>query len=266
MSSTTTQERRRRNRGAGIEDREQRMSGAAASSVIPRADTREKKRANRRGRRLEEPSTYRGRRRPGGTSTTTGTLSAAELTRRVPFLVIVLVLIGIGVGATLWFSAQSTRETYALRTAQEHNVMLKEQKEELVASIERSRSAEELARRAEQLGLMSVSSAPILVRGSDGEVEIIGEELAELGAPITPLQPAPVASEPGQAEGTDRFEAPSAQVAPDSAPVGEDPRPDMNPVPDRQEPSDPELPRLMPAPEPPPPAEAPEGLQPVPGT
>lgn len=220
--------------------------------------------------RSGDPVSYRGRRLPRTNPRSSTKLTAAEVTRRIPFLVVVLVLIGVGVGATLWFSAQSTRETYALRSAQEHNVTLQERKEELEASIERSQSAEELASRAEQLGLLSVSSAPILVRGADGAVEIVGPEVAELGAPITPLQPSPVTSGPDGDAGPDRFEAPSAQVAPDSAPAEDDARPDTDPRAGEEPPAAP-IPQLSPSPgdpgtDGPPPAAPPEALQPVPGT
>lgn len=152
-------------------------------------------------------------------------LSPAELAGRVPFVVVLLLIIGSGVGGTLLLSAQTTQDTYTLQNARDANVELVERMEALRASNERARSAEVLAQRAEQLGMVGVASAPILTRGSDGVIEIVGEPEAELGAPIKPLQPAPVASEPSRSPDRGEFDAPPAQSPQDSAPRGVAPVP-----------------------------------------
>lgn len=152
-------------------------------------------------------------------------LSAAELAARVPFVVVLLLVIGAGVGGTLLLSAQTTQDTYDLKNARDANVELVERMESLQASNERARSAEVLAQRAEKLGMVGVASAPILTRGSDGVLEIVGEPVAKLGAPIKPLQPAPVASEPPKTSERDGFDAPPAQAPQDRAPRGVSPVP-----------------------------------------
>lgn len=152
-------------------------------------------------------------------------LSAAELASRVPFVVVLLFIIGAGVGGTLMLAAQTTQDTYDLKTARDGNVELVERMESLQASNERARSAEVLAQRAEKLGMVGVASAPILTRGSDGVIEIVGEREAKLGAPIKPLQPAPVASEPSESSDRDGFGAPPAQAPQDRAPRGVAPVP-----------------------------------------
>lgn len=152
-------------------------------------------------------------------------LSPAELAARVPFVVVLLLIIGAGVGGTLLLSAQTTQDTYDLKNARDANVELVERMESLQASNERARSAEVLAQRAEKLGMVGVASAPILTRGSDGVLEIVGEPVAELGAPIKPLQPAPVASEPSRSSDRGEFDAPPAQAPQDRAPRGVAPVP-----------------------------------------
>lgn len=152
-------------------------------------------------------------------------LSAAELAARVPFVVVLLLVIGAGVGGTLLLSAQTTQDTYDLKNARDVNVELVERMESLQASNERARSAEVLAQRAEKLGMVGVASAPILTRGSDGVLEIVGEPVAELGAPIKPLQPAPVASDPSRSSDRGEFDAPPAQAPQDHAPRGVAPVP-----------------------------------------
>lgn len=152
-------------------------------------------------------------------------LTPADLAARVPFVVVLLVVIGAGVGGTLLLSAQTTQDTYDLKNARDANVELVERMESLQASNERARSAEVLAQRAEKLGMVGVASAPILTRGSDGVLEIVGEPEAELGAPIEPLQPAPVASEPSKSPERGEFDAPPAQAPQDRAPRGVAPVP-----------------------------------------
>lgn len=212
-------------------------------------------------------------------------LSAADLAGRVPFVVVLLFLIGSGVGGTLLLSAQTTQDTYDLKSARDANVELVERMESLQASNERARSAEVLAQRAEKLGMVGVASAPILARGSDGVIEIVGEPEAKLGAPIKPLQPAPVASDPSRSSDRGEFDAPPAQApqdrtprgvapvpyppvagpptqaAPPAAPLGE-PAPPA-PIEPAPEPAAPEL--AAPAPAPAPPAGDVATLAPVPG-
>lgn len=197
-------------------------------------------------------------------------LSPAELAARVPFVVVLLLLIGAGVGGTLLLSAQTTQDTYDLKNARDANVELVERMEALQASNERARSAEVLAQRAEKLGMVGVASAPILTRGSDGVLEIVGEPEAKLGAPIKPLQPAPVASGPSRSSDRDGFDAPPAQAPQDRTPLAAPPSP-VAPPPAMAESAPPApAPQADPAPDLVPPAPAPPGedvatLAPVPG-
>lgn len=185
-------------------------------------------------------------------------LSPADLAQRVPFAVVVLLLIGAGVGGTLLLSAQTTQDTYDLKNARDANVELVERMESLRASNERARSAEVLATRAEQLGMVGVASAPILTQGSDGVIEVVGESEAELGAPIQPLQPAPVPSDSSGPPTQEGFDTPPAQAPQDRAPRGVDPVP--YPSPAAPPPAAPPVPESEPAP---PAAAAPEAPVPV---
>lgn len=168
-------------------------------------------------------------------------LSPADLAGRIPFVVVMLLLIGTGVGGTLLLSAQTTQDTYNLKNARDANVELVERMESLQASNERARSAEVLAQRAEKLGMVGVASAPILTRGSDGVIEVVGNPEAKLGAPIKPLQPAPVASEPSRSPDQGGFDAPPAQAPQDRTPRGVAPVP-YPPLADRPAPVPPPAP------------------------
>lgn len=185
-------------------------------------------------------------------------LSPAELAQRVPFVVVMLLLIGTGVGGTLLLSAQTTQDTYDLQSARAANVELVERVESLRASNERARSAEILATRAERLGMVGVASAPILTRGSDGVIEIVGEPTAELGAPIEPLQPPPVSSDSSRPLARDGFDAPPAQAPQDRDPRG------VAPVPYPSESDPPAPPEMADVPAPPVPPSEPEPDAPAP--
>lgn len=211
-------------------------------------------------------------------------LSPAELAQRVPFVVVLLLLIGTGVGGTLLLSAQTTQDTYDLKNARDANVALVERMESLQASNERARSAEVLATRAEKLGMVGVASAPILTRGSDGVIEIVGEPEAELGAPIKPLQPAPVSSDSSTPPARDGFDAPPAPTPQDRAERGVSPVPypplaappaasappppgaEREPAPAEQPDAPAPEPAAAPAPGPEAAGDDPATLAPVPGT
>lgn len=246
---------------------------APAEPVEPDTAPRRARRADRL-RRRPVTRTVRGRRK---VVVPAERLSAAELAQRVPFVVVMLLLIGTGVGGTLLLSAQTTQDTYDLQSARAANVELVERAESLRASNERARSAEILATRAERLGMVGVASAPILTRGSDGVVEIVGEPTAELGAPIKPLQPPPVSSDSSRPPVRDGFDPPPAQTPQDRAPRGVAPVPypptagPPGPVAPPASPEEAEAPAPEPdAPAPAPPAPAgpagdPALLAPVPG-
>src|SRR5699024_7805158 len=156
--------------------------------------------------------------------------------------------------------------------------------ESLQASNERARSAEVLATRAEKLGMVGVASAPILTRGSDGVIEIVGEPEAELGAPIKQLQPAPVSSDSSTPPARDGFDAPPAPTPQDRAERGASPVPypplaappaasappppgaEREPAPAEQPDAPAPEPAAAPAPGPEAAGDDPATLAPVPGT
>lgn len=191
-------------------------------------------------------------------------LGPAELAQRVPFVVVMLLLIGAGVGGTLLLSAQTTQDTYDLKNARDANVALVERMESLRASNARARSAEVLATRAEKLGMVGVASAPILTLGSDGVIEVVGDPRAELGAPIEPLQPAPVASDSSEPPAEGGFDVPPAQAPQNTAPPGVAPVPYPQPAGPPAPVGEPEPPADAQAPAPEQPAPAPEQSVPAP--
>lgn len=144
------------------------------------------------GPRRAGGSSVRGRRIPQSAPSSAGMgsrLGSVWLSaRRVPFVVVVLVIIAAGIGFTLFLSAKSTEDTYSLRAEQDHNSELREQRDSLLTEIEDDSSAESLAQKAKDQGMVSVLEAPMIVRNPDGSVSTSGPEEAALGAPIEPLQ------------------------------------------------------------------------------
>ena len=259
--------------GGGLDARADRIDGAGPAAP-EEAGHRGARTAPVGLRRRAATTSVRGRRT---VVTPAERLSAAELAQRVPFVVVMLLLIGAGVGGTLLLSAQSTQDTYDLKNARDANVELVERMEALQAANERARSAEVLATRAERLGMVGVASAPILTLGSDGLIEVVGEPEATLGAPVRPLQPPPVASDESRSPVRGGFDAPPAQAPQDRAPRGVAPVPyppvagppsqALTPPPPGTDPVPEEVAAPVPAPEAaaPAPAPAPATLAPVPG-
>lgn len=222
--------------------------------------------------------------------------SLGEAVRKVPFVAVVMLLVVAGITFTLFLSGRSTEDTYALRAAQQYNDGLVEKKEQLLTTIEGERSAESLAQKAQDLGLVQVLSAPIVVRNPDGTTRMEGDEAATLGGPVAPLQgsPAPAPGGDDRERGSgDRFGLPpgTGGAERDSRgglslpyPNGGSPVPDLGagrrvdtpPAPVGQPPVEPpaveEAPAPAPAPAPPAaevpapvpaPADAPQPLAPV---
>ncbi|WP_333619967.1 hypothetical protein [Dietzia sp.] len=122
--------------------------------------------------------------------------------KRVPFVVVVLLLLAAGIGFTLFLSAKSTEDTYSLRSEQDYNSSLKEQRDALLTEIEDDASAESLAQKAKDSGMVSVLEAPMIVRNDDGTTRPEGPEEAVLGAPIEPLQAKGAAKSGGEQPAT----------------------------------------------------------------
>lgn len=167
-----------------------RERARASSGQITRSTTRRTRPATSvRGRRIAQAE-------ESGITLRQRAEAVADNLRKVPFVAVIVLLLAAGIGFTLFLSGRSTEDTYALRTAQQYNDGLVEQKEQLLTEIEGERSAESLARKAEDLGLVSVISAPMIVRNPDGTTRVEGPEEAEIGDPVRPLQPEPSAPAP----------------------------------------------------------------------
>lgn len=180
--ATGSSTRARTSAGAQTATLERPGARGVAAPATPKPRTRKSAPPSVRGRRLPESA-------PASLTFTDRAAALRSGVSRIPFVAVVLVLVVAGIGFTLFLSAQSTEDTYALRSEQNNIAVLREQRDALLTEIESDRSAEALARKAGDQGMVTVLESPMIVRNDDGSTRVEGPEEATLGAPIEPLQP-----------------------------------------------------------------------------
>ena len=130
---------------------------------------------------------------------------AATPAGRPQFVLLIMVLLAVGLVATLWLSTAAAADSYRLQDASGQARVLSEQAERLHQEVAVLASPPELARRAGQLGMVPVRDPARLVVAPDGTVEVVGEPRAAVPPP-PPVPPAPVDGSqppvPGGTEGT----------------------------------------------------------------
>ena len=134
-------------------------------------------------------------------------LANVAVVRRVPFVVLIIGLLGMGLITTLWLSTNSAESSYQLSSAKKETRLLSEQVEALHRDVATMDSAVALAQRASQLGMVPAANVARLVVAPDGAVAVVGKP-APAAPPAVPL--------PLQ---------PPAQVRPTPAPTSQAPAP-----------------------------------------
>ena len=150
---------------------------------------------------------------------------------RAQFVLLIMVLLVVGLVATLWLSTAAAADSYRLQDARGEARTLTEQSERLHREVAAMASAPELARRASELGMIPVQDPARLVVAPDGRVTVVGKPLAAAppapapapaGAPVPPVaagQPAPDPAAGAAQNGT----APADQAPADQAPADQAP-------------------------------------------
>lgn len=142
-------------------------------------------------------------------------LSAIEfnprhLVSRVPFVVLVIGALGLGLGVTLWLSTDAAERSYELGHARETNQALLQQKEALERDVLEAQAAPALAESARQLGMIPSRDTAHLVQDPTGAWIVVGTPkpaegvqppplnapIPEPGPPAPPPPPAPRVVEP----------------------------------------------------------------------
>lgn len=140
------------------------------------------------------------------------------LAARVPFVVLVIGALGIGLGVTLWLSTDAAERSYQLGHARQLNQALAQQKEALERDVLEAQAPPALAEAARELGMIPSRDTAHLVQDPTGAWMVVGTPKPAEGVPPPPLN-SPL---PDDTPVIERPARPAADAAP--APRVVDPR------------------------------------------
>ncbi|MEH3140137.1 MAG: hypothetical protein PGN37_08100 [Mycobacterium kyogaense] len=125
-------------------------------------------------------------------------LNPRRLVARVPFVVLVIGCLGLGLGVTLWLSTDAAERSYQLGHARQVNQALLQQKEALERDVLQAQAAPALAEAARNLGMIPSRDTAHLVQDASGNWVVVGTPKPAEGVPPPPLnaplpEPAPPA-------------------------------------------------------------------------
>lgn len=121
-------------------------------------------------------------------------LNPRTLVARVPFVVLVIGSLGMGLGVTLWLSTDAAERSYQLGSARDTNQALLQQKEALERDVLEAQAAPALAESARNLGMIPSRDTAHLVQDPTGNWIVVGTPKPAEGVPPPPLN-APLAEE-----------------------------------------------------------------------
>ena len=114
-------------------------------------------------------------------------LRPRTLASKVPFVVLIIGALGLGLGLTLWLSTASAERSYQLSHAREKNRMLQQQKESLERDVRQAESAPALAEAARKQGMIPTRDTAHLVQDPIGNWVVVGSPKPADGVPPPPL-------------------------------------------------------------------------------
>jgi hypothetical protein len=114
-------------------------------------------------------------------------LSPRALVARVPFVVLVIGSLGVGLGVTLWLSTDAAERSYQLGHARETNQALLQQKEALERQVLEAQAAPALAEAARNLGMIPSRDTAHLVQDPSGNWVVVGTPKPAQGTAPPPL-------------------------------------------------------------------------------
>jgi hypothetical protein len=129
-------------------------------------------------------------------------LNPRTLAARVPFVVLVIGSLGLGLGVTLWLSTDAAERSYQLGSARETNQALLQQKDALERDVLEAQAAPALAESARELGMIPSRDTAHLVQDPTGNWIVVGTPKPAEGVPPPPLNaplPDDTPSPPAQA-------------------------------------------------------------------
>ncbi len=114
-------------------------------------------------------------------------LNPRTLVARVPFVVLVIGSLGLGLAVTLWLSTDAAERSYQLSNARETNQALLQKKEALERDVLEAQAAPALAESARQLGMIPSRDTAHLVQDPAGNWIVVGTPKPAEGVPPPPL-------------------------------------------------------------------------------
>ena len=126
-------------------------------------------------------------------------LDPRRFVTRVPFVVLVIGALGLGLGVTLWLSTDAAERSYQLGHARQVNQALMQQKEGLERDVLEAQAAPALAEAARGLGMIPSRDTAHLVQDATGNWMVVGTPKPAEGVPPPPLNsplPEPAAPAP----------------------------------------------------------------------
>jgi hypothetical protein len=125
-------------------------------------------------------------------------LNPRNYVTRVPFVVLVIGALGIGLAVTLWLSTDAAERSYQLGHAREVNQALLQQKEALERQVLEAQAAPALAESARGLGMIPSRDTAHLVQDPSGTWVVVGTPKPAEGVSPPPLNsPLPEPTPPG---------------------------------------------------------------------
>lgn len=106
---------------------------------------------------------------------------------KVPFVVLIISSLGVGLGLTLWLSTDAAERSYQLSHARERTRVLQQQKEALERDVREAQSAPALAEAARKQGMIPTRDTAHLVQAPDGNWVVVGTPKPADGVPPPPL-------------------------------------------------------------------------------
>jgi hypothetical protein len=124
-------------------------------------------------------------------------LNPRHYVTRVPFVVLVIGALGVGLGLTLWLSTDAAERSYQLGHARETNRALMQQKDSLERQVLEAQAAPALAESARELGMIPSRDTAHLVQDATGAWVVVGTPKPAEGSSPPPLNtPLPEPTKP----------------------------------------------------------------------
>ncbi len=114
-------------------------------------------------------------------------LRPRTLASKVPFVVLIIGSLGVGLGVTLWLSTDAAERSYQLGNARVRNEILQQQKEALERDVLEAQAAPALAEAARKLGMIPTRDTAHLVQDPSGNWVVVGTPKPAQGVPPPPL-------------------------------------------------------------------------------